>query len=104
MDDRKKSANMMFCEVLMMNMNTSKLLLVDDERDILNLLEEVLRQEGFHNILKTTTGESAIALCRSEKPDAIVLDIMLPGIDGMETCRRIREFSYCPILFLSSKK
>lgn len=84
-------------------MNTSKILLVDDERDILSLLEDVLRGEGFQNILKATTGEHAIELCQSEKPDAIVLDIMLPGIDGMETCKRIREFSYCPILFLSSK-
>jgi DNA-binding response OmpR family regulator len=83
--------------------SASKILLVDDERDILYLLEEVLRQEGFHNILKTTTGENAVELCRSEKPDAIVLDIMLPGIDGIETCKRIRDFSYCPVLFLSSK-
>lgn len=86
-----------------MHTNTNKLLLVDDERDILNLLEEVLRSEGFQNILKATTGEAAIDLCRSEKPDAIVLDIMLPGIDGIETCKRIRDFSYCPVLFLSSK-
>lgn len=93
----------MIQEVQSMNLNSSKLLLVDDERNITNLLEEVLRQEGFHNILKAATGEQAIALCRAEKPDAIVLDIMLPGIDGIETCKRIREFSYCPILFLSSK-
>lgn len=86
-----------------MNTNTNKLLLVDDERDILSLLEDVLRIEGFQNILKAMTGEQAIELCRSEKPDAIVLDIMLPGIDGIETCKRIREFSYSPVLFLSSK-
>lgn len=84
-----------------MNLNISKLLLVDDERNILNLLEEVLRKEGFRNILKTTSGEQAVELCRYEKPDAIILDIMLPGMDGIETCRRIRAFSYCPILFLS---
>lgn len=84
-------------------MNTYKLLIVDDERDILSLLEDVLRREGYQNILKAATGEQAVELCRSEKPDLVVLDIMLPGIDGIETCRRIREFSYCPILFLSSK-
>jgi len=82
---------------------TSKILLVDDEQDIMNLLEKVLRQEGFQNILKATSGESAIEICRTEKPDAIVLDIMLPGIDGIEVCKKIREFSICPILFLSSK-
>lgn len=81
----------------------SKLLLVDDERDILHLLEEVLRQEGFANILKTATGEQAVELCRYEKPDIMLLDIMLPGIDGIEVCKRIREFSICPIIFLSSK-
>jgi len=85
------------------NVNTNKILLVDDERDIINLLEKVLRQEGFQNILKATSGESAIEICRTEKPDAIVLDIMLPGIDGIEVCQKIREFSICPILFLSSK-
>jgi len=85
------------------NINTSKLLLVDDERDIVNLLEKVLRQEGFQNIIKAASGESAIELCRTEKPDAMVLDIMLPGIDGIEVCRKIRDFSICPILFLSSK-
>lgn len=81
----------------------AKILLVDDERDITDLLQEVLRQEGFHNITKAASGEQAIELCRSEKPDAIVMDIMMPGIDGIETCKRIREFSFCPILFLSSK-
>lgn len=86
-----------------MIMHTSKILLVDDERDILNLLEEVLRKEGFQNILKTTTGEQAVALCRQEEPDAIVLDIMLPGMDGIEACRQIRTFSYCPVIFLSAK-
>lgn len=81
----------------------SKLLLVDDERDILHLLEEVFRQEGFRHILQSRTGEQAVELCRREKPDAMVLDIMLPGIDGIEVCRQIREFSICPIVFLSSK-
>lgn len=87
----------------MINVTSNKLLLVDDERDCINLLEDVLRGEGFKNIQKASTGESAIALCRTEKPDAIILDIMLPGIDGIETCKKIREFCYCPILFLSSK-
>ncbi|MDR2939742.1 MAG: response regulator transcription factor [Clostridiales bacterium] len=85
-----------------MKMN-DKILLVDDEKDITDLLEKILQQEGFHHILKAASGEQAIELCRSEKPDAIVMDIMMPGIDGIEACKKIREFSYCPILFLSSK-
>lgn len=103
MGDIKKTGKQIVPEVQKMNINTNKLLLVDDERDILNLLEDVLRGEGFQNILKATSGEQAIELCRSEKPDLVVLDIMLPGMDGIEACRRIREFSYCPVLFLSSK-
>ncbi|WP_312648243.1 response regulator transcription factor [Aminipila sp.] len=81
----------------------NKILLVDDEPDITNLIEEVLRKDGFTNIAKANTGVSAIELCKKHSPDVIVLDIMLPDIDGIEVCKKIREFSYCSILFLSSK-
>jgi DNA-binding response OmpR family regulator len=80
-----------------------KILLVDDERDIVSLLEEVLIRDGFRNIRKAYTGQDALAVCREFQPDVIVLDIMLPDIDGIEVCKRIRAFSYCSILFLSSK-
>lgn len=83
--------------------NNSKILLVDDERDIINLLETVLRQEGFQHIYKAMDGYDAVKMARSTRPDVIILDIMLPGIDGIEVCRQIRQFSICPILFLSSK-
>ncbi len=79
------------------------ILLVDDEKDITDLLEEVLRRDGYKNILKASNGQEAVHLCRVRQPDMIVLDIMLPDMDGIEVCKRIREFSYCPILFLSSK-
>lgn len=81
----------------------SKILLVDDERDIVELIEEVLRKDGFYNIRKAYTGAQAIELCQSFHPDAVVLDVMLPDFDGIEVCKKIREFSYCSILFLSSK-
>nr|WP_090247135.1 response regulator transcription factor [Eubacterium barkeri] len=80
-----------------------KILLVDDERDIVSLLEEVLNKEGFTHIRKAYTGRSALDLCREYQPDVIVLDIMLPDMDGIEVCREIRKFSHCSILFLSSK-
>jgi DNA-binding response OmpR family regulator len=80
-----------------------RILLVDDEKNITGLLEEVLRKDGFKNVFKVFNGHEAVNLCRILRPDAIVLDIMLPDIDGIEVCRKIREFSYCPILFLSSK-
>ncbi len=80
-----------------------RILLVDDEKDITELLEEVLRKDGFKNILKAAGGQEAVGLCKMHQPDAVVLDIMLPDIDGIEVCKKIREFSYCPIMFLSSK-
>ena len=80
-----------------------RILLVDDEKDIADLLEEVLRSDGFTEIRKAYTGQSALELCRAFLPDAVVLDIMLPDMDGVEVCRQIRAFSHCSILFLSSK-
>jgi len=81
----------------------SKILLVDDEKDIADLIEEVLRQDSFENIKKVYTGMDAVQVCREYQPDVVVLDIMLPDLDGIEVCKQIREFSFCSILFLSSK-
>ena len=78
-------------------------MLVDDEKDIADLIEEVLRQDSFENIKKVYTGMDAVQVCREYQPDVVVLDIMLPDIGGIEVCKQIREFSFCSILFLSSK-
>ena len=84
-------------------MNEYKIMIVDDEPDILELLEKSLAIEGFQNIIKIDNGLSAVSSCRELQPDMIILDVMLPGIDGYEVCKQVREFSLCPILFLSSK-
>ena len=84
-------------------MNKYKIMIVDDEPDILELLEKSLAIEGFQNSIKIDNGLSAVNSCRTLQPDMIILDVMLPGIDGYEVCKQIREFSHCPILFLSSK-
>ena len=84
-------------------MFSKKILLVDDEKDILDMVETVLKKEGFRNIIKATSGKSAIKEFEENRPDIIVLDIMLPDIDGNEVCRRIREISVVPIIFLSAK-
>ena len=78
-------------------------MIVDDEPDILDLLEKALAIEGFHNILKVANGSNAIDTCKNQSPDIIILDVMLPDLDGYEVCKQIRQFSHCPILFLSSK-
>lgn len=81
----------------------SKILLVDDEEDILNLLEKALNLEGFDNIVKVDNGIDVMEAYKKMQPDIIILDVMLPNIDGYEICRQIRQVSHCPILFLSSK-
>ena len=84
-------------------MNEYKIMIVDDEPDILDLLEKALNIEGFFNIIKVDNGLTAVDACKQISPDIIILDVMLPDIDGYEVCKRIRQFSHCPILFLSSK-
>ncbi len=84
-------------------MNEYKIMAVDDEPDILDLLEKALNIEGFPAVIKVDTGIKAVNACKEMQPDMIILDVMLPDIDGYEVCRQIRQFSHCPILFLSSK-
>jgi DNA-binding response OmpR family regulator len=86
------------------NRTDSKILLIDDEKDILDLLEASLLKEGYCEIYKADTGIRGIELCRRTKPDIILLDVMLPDMDGFEVCRRLREFTYEPILFLSARE
>ena len=80
-----------------------KILLVDDEKDIVDLLEETLCMDASYEIRRAYTGGDALRICKLFEPDVIILDIMLPDIDGLEVCRQIRGYSYCSILFLSSR-
>ena len=66
-----------------------KILVVDDETDIRDLLKNFLATEGYDVIL-AADGEAAMRLAAEENPDVIILDIRMPGIDGIETCRRLR--------------
>ena len=84
-------------------MTDYKIMIVDDEPDILDLLEKALNIEGYYNIIKINNGFTAVDVCKKTQPDVIVLDVMLPDISGYEVCKQIRAFSHCPILFLSSK-
>jgi two-component system OmpR family response regulator len=83
----------------------ARILLVDDDPAILRLLEVNFRLEGF----ETTTasrGEDAIAAASTWRPDAIVLDLMLPGLDGAEVYRRLQdddELAAVPVVFLSAR-
>ena len=67
-----------------------KILLVDDEKDILEFVSYNLKREGFE-VLTARNGEDGIELAKAEKPHLILLDVMMPGMDGIETCNAIRE-------------
>ncbi|CAN5398196.1 response regulator transcription factor [soil metagenome] len=80
-----------------------KLLIVDDEVEIANSIQYVMNQEGFATLL-AHDGHKAIQLIEAEKPDLIILDLMMPGLDGYEVCRRVRANDRkTPILMLTAR-
>jgi len=86
-------------------MPKEKILVVDDEEDILELIRHNLAREGYR-IVCAATGESAITMSNTEKPDLIVLDLMLPGIDGLQVARRLKDdvrTRHIPIIMLTAK-
>ena len=72
--------------------DSPQVLVVDDELHICNILRRILKQEGY-KVITAANGEVALRLIKEKKPDVILLDIMMPGMDGREVCRRVREFS-----------
>jgi two-component system alkaline phosphatase synthesis response regulator PhoP len=84
---------------------TKKILIVEDEGDIIKLLKYNLEKEGF-KVNYATDGGVAIAEIRRDEPDLVILDLMLPGLDGLEVCRQLRrhdKFSQIPVLILSAR-
>lgn len=80
----------------------SNILVVDDEKAIRDLIEINLRNEGY-NVFKASCGKEAIKIQEEIKIHLMILDIMMPDMDGLEVCRKIRENSNIPILMLSAK-
>jgi DNA-binding response OmpR family regulator len=81
----------------------AKLLIVEDERSILRGLEDQFRREGY-DVHTATDGNSGYAAIRSEKPDLIILDLMLPGLSGYEICRKLRAGGdQTPVLMLTAR-
>lgn len=83
-------------------MNNLKVLIVDDDENICNLLRLYLEKEGFSTVLAFDGGQ-AVELFEKEKPDMVLLDIMLPVLDGWQVCREIRKTSDCPLIMLTAK-
>jgi DNA-binding response OmpR family regulator len=82
-----------------------KILVVDDEKDIVDLLSINLEQEGY-KVIPAYSGEEALELVRGKKPDLMILDLMLPGVQGLEVCRQVRadpDHASMAIVILSAK-
>lgn len=81
---------------------SERILVVDDEPRFVRLVEANLQTEGFE-IIKAKNGQQALDMAIAEKPDLILLDVMMPEMDGFQACERIREFSTVPIIMLTAK-
>jgi DNA-binding response OmpR family regulator len=79
----------------------TKLLIIDDNPSITDMLELVLPPEGFE-VTTVNSGNEGIELTKALNPDVVILDLMMPGIDGWRVCKEIRAFSEVPILILSA--
>lgn len=83
-------------------MQKNKILIVDDDRNICELLRLLLTKEGYDTLI-AYDGEEALKKFRTEEPDLVVLDLMLPKIDGIQVCKEIRKESNAPIIMLTAK-
>jgi len=82
-----------------------KIVLIEDDQDLYSLIQYNLEKEGFA-VAGSQTGKGALDLCRRERPDLIILDIMLPDSDGLEICKAIRahsDLAHLPVIFLTAR-
>lgn len=80
-----------------------KLLLVDDDRDLLEMLLSIFRRAGYTNLLTASSGSEALRIWREAQPNLIVLDVMMPGMDGFSFLKEIRRTSWVPVLMLTAR-
>lgn len=80
-----------------------RMLVVDDEVDIANMLAEYFRMEGYDVTCANSGAEALAAASAGAAPDIMLLDVNMPGMDGFEVCRRVREHLSCPIIFLTAR-
>lgn len=83
-------------------MSNETILIVDDEKEIRNLIGIYLKNEGFH-VLEACDGEEGLQLVKKHKVHLIVLDLMMPKVDGIEMCMKVREIAEMPIIMLTAK-
>lgn len=79
-----------------------RIYVADDEKNICFLIQNFLEKEGFE-VRCFEDGESILAACEEQMPDLCILDVMMPGMDGLTVCTRIRQKSHVPIIIVSAK-
>ncbi len=80
-----------------------KILIVDDDEALVRLIDQVLTQKGYE-VLKASNGQEALRLLFDQRPDLVLLDVVMPRMDGWQTCSRIRDVSDIPIIMLTGKQ
>ena len=86
-----------------MAMTNHKILLVDDDRDLLEMLLSIFRRAGYTKLLTASSGPEALRAWKENQPDLVVLDVMMPGMDGFSVLKEIRRTSRVPILMLTAR-
>ena len=82
--------------------NMSKILIVDDELRVRDLIKKYAKFEGY-DVCEASNGLKALEICKTSDPDIIIMDVMMPELDGFSACREIRKFSNVPIIMLSAR-
>ena len=86
-----------------MAMTNHKILLVDDDRDLLEMLLSIFRRAGYTKLLTASSGPEALRAWKENQPDLVVLDVMMPGMDGFSVLKEIRRTSRVPVLMLTAR-
>ena len=84
-------------------MTNHKILLVDDDQNLLEMLLSIFKRAGYTNLLTAASGAQALRVWRDEQPNLIVLDVMMPGMDGFAVLKEIRRKSRVPVLMLTAR-
>ena len=82
---------------------SKKVLIVDDDEALVKLVDQILTQKGYE-VLKASTGQEALRLLFDQRPDLVLLDVVMPGMDGWQTLDRIRDVSDIPIIMLTGRR
>lgn len=84
-------------------MNDKRILVVDDETDLLEMVKSIFTRAGFTQVLTASSGEAALKMCEEQEPDMMILDVMMPGMDGFAALKELRKTSKIPVLMLTAR-